>query len=140
MQTGRPTERQQARSHAVRGRAISGQFNNGSLALFPPPHRYFYPLDFSNNFKNIWTGSNVNDQDLPFGFGIRHDPDGDNRYVPWFNAPPGTTQKLGLFWLLSQTPSHQLISSSFYSLVSDRSITMGRYGNDGGKLRVPTQD
>ena len=110
MQTGRPTERQQARSHAVRGRAISGQFNNGSLALFPPPHRYFYPLDFSNNFKNIWTGANVNDQDLPFGFGIRHDPDGDNRYVPWFNAPPGTTQKLGLFWLLSQTPSHQALA------------------------------
>jgi len=110
LQTGRPTELQETQLHAVQGRAISGQFSNGSIALFPPPHRYFYPLDFSNNFKNIWTGAHFNDQALPFGYGIRHDPDGDNRYVPWFNAPPGTTQKLGLFWLLSQRAGTQSLA------------------------------
>ena len=103
----RPNLQQQAKQLAVRGRAVSAQFQNGSIALFPPPHRYFYPLDYSNNLKNIWIGTKVNDQSLPFGFGIRHDPAGDNRYVPWFNAPPGTSQQLGLFWLLSAKEADQ---------------------------------
>ena len=97
----RPNAEQQSKALAVRGRAVSARFENGSIALFPPPHRYFYPLDFSNNLKNIWIGTNVNQQSFPFGFGIRHDPQGDNRYVPWFNAPPDTEQQLGMFWLLS---------------------------------------
>ena len=101
LQAGRPDAQQQAKPIAVRGRAASASFTNGSLALFPPPHRYFYPLDFSDNLKNIWIGTKVNQQSFPFGFGIRHDPQGDNRYVPWFNAPPGTEQQLGMFLLLS---------------------------------------
>ena len=91
----------QPRHLAVRGRAIAAQFKGGSIALFPPPHRYFYPLDFSSNLKNIWMGPNYDKQPFPFGFGIRHDARGDNRYVPWFNAPPGTAQEMGLFLLLS---------------------------------------
>ncbi len=91
----------QARHLAVRGRAIGAEFAGGSIALFPPPHRYFYPLDFSDNLKNIWIGPNYTDSSLPFGFGIRHDARGDNRFVPWFNAPPGTNQELGIFILLS---------------------------------------
>ena len=80
---------------AVRGRAIAAQFSGGSIGMFPPPHRYFYPLDFSDNLKNVWIGPNYGNQSSPFGFGIRHDPKGDNRYVPWFNAPPGTEQEMG---------------------------------------------
>ena len=86
---------------AVHGRAVCGEFGIGSLAVFPPPHRYFYPLDFSNNLKNIWVGPGYADRSWPFGFGIRHDPRGDNRFVPWFNAPPGTEQQLGRFLLVS---------------------------------------
>jgi len=86
---------------AVKGRAIGAEFASGALALFPPPHRFFYPLDFSDNFENIWVGTDYHNEKLPFGFGIRHDPDGDDRYVPWFNAPPGTTQEMGLFLMLS---------------------------------------
>ena len=36
-----------------------------------------------------------------FGIGIRQDLKGDDRWVPWFNAPPGTQQELGIFWLPS---------------------------------------
>ena len=86
---------------AVRGRVAAAGFHQGSIALFPPPHRYFYPLDFSDNLKNIWVGSGYQETDLPFGFGIRHDARGDDRYVPWFNAPPDTRQELGLFLLVS---------------------------------------
>ncbi len=86
-----------AQTLAVRGRAIAAQFASGSLAVFPPPHQYFYPLDYSTNLKNIWAGPGYRAQDVPFGFGIRHEPRGDRRFVPWFNAPPGTRQELGLF-------------------------------------------
>lgn len=92
---------QPARSLAVHGRTIGASFNGGALAIFPPPHRYFYPLDFSNNYKNLWLGLDYDNQELPFGFGIRHDPQGDNRYVPWFNAPPNSNQAMGAFLYLS---------------------------------------
>ena len=36
-----------------------------------------------------------------FGIGIRQDLKGDDRWVPWFNAPPDTQQELGIFWLPS---------------------------------------
>lgn len=90
-----------AQNLAVKGRAIAADIQCGGLAIFPPPHRYFYPLDFSNNYRNIWVGTDYQSEPLPFGFGIRHDPKGDDRYVPWFNAPPGSTQNMGLFLLLS---------------------------------------
>ena len=102
-----PDAIQQARHLAVKGRAISAEFEFGSIALFPPPHRYFYPLDFSVNLKNIWMGPMYNGQTLPFGFGIRHDPSGDNRYAPWINAPPKTTQHMGLFLLFSDASADQ---------------------------------
>jgi len=98
-----------ARPLAVGGRTICGEFDHGSIALFPPPHRYFYPLDFSNNFENMWMGQGYGEQPLPFGFGIRHDPNGDNRYVPWFNAIPGTKQELGLFLYVSDNPAEQTL-------------------------------
>ena len=82
-------------------RSICAEFNGGSIALFPLPHRYFYPLDFSDNLSNIWVGPDYEDQNLPMGFGIRHDTKGDDRYVPWFNAPPQTLQEMGMFLLFS---------------------------------------
>ncbi|WP_431213055.1 hypothetical protein ACQ86N_46740 [Puia sp. P3] len=36
-----------------------------------------------------------------FGLGIRQEPLGDKRYVPWFNAPPNTRQRLNFFCLVS---------------------------------------
>ncbi len=94
---------------AVRGRSVCATFEGGSLAVFPPPHRYFYPLDFSNNLQNVWIGPSYGEESAPFGFGLRHDPAGDNRFVPWFNAPPGTKQELGLFLLLADDPPEKVL-------------------------------
>lgn len=94
---------------AVRGRAVAAQFSGGSIGLFPPPHRYFYPLDFTDNLNNIWMGPSYGNQSSSFGFGIRHDPEGDNRYVPWFNAPPGTEQEMGVFLVFSDGSADQVL-------------------------------
>ena len=93
----------------VRYRTIALETPAGGLAIFPPPHRYFYPLDEAYNLGFTWRGNDFMNQVPGFGAGIRHDPKGDRRWVPWFNAPPGTEQKLGIFWLPSRDRGGRLI-------------------------------
>ena len=109
---------------SVRGRAIAAQFSNGSIGMSPPPHRYFYPLDFSNNLKNIWMGPSYNNQSSCFGFGIRHDAKGDDRYVPWFNAPPGTQQEMGVFLFFSAGSADQLLEDVSRLTRSDQFVPL----------------
>lgn len=92
-----------ASSRSVRYRTVVAEGQHGSLALFPPPHQFFYPLDFADNFGFVWHGPGYRDRILPVSMGIRQPLDGDRRYVPWFNAPPDTEQRLAVYWYL--TPS-----------------------------------
>ncbi|HYG18451.1 MAG TPA: hypothetical protein VD816_05955 [Ohtaekwangia sp.] len=85
----------------VKYRSIIGENNDGSLAVFPAPHQYFYPLDEAFNLKFVWAGNQYRDMIDGYGIGIRQDLYGDRRFVPWFNAPPGTKQRLNFFVLLS---------------------------------------
>jgi hypothetical protein len=85
---------------AVKYRTIIGENKEGSLAVFPAPHQYFYPLDEAFNLRFTWYGRNYRQQTEGFGIGIRQDPMGDNRWVPWFNAPPNTAQRLNFFCLM----------------------------------------
>jgi hypothetical protein len=86
---------------AVKYRTIIGQGKDASLAVFPAPHQYFYPLDNCYNLEHIWYGENYRNLVPGFGIGIRHDLLGDRRWVPWFNAPPKTQQRYNFFCLLS---------------------------------------
>ncbi|WP_224996279.1 hypothetical protein [Cesiribacter sp. SM1] len=86
---------------AVKYRTIMGETDKGSIAIFPPPHQYFYPLDNAYNLKYTWYGSNYRQLIPEFGLGIRHELLGDQRHVPWFNAPPNTRQRLNYFILIS---------------------------------------
>ena len=89
-----------AQTVSARHRAVMAQSAGGSVAVFPAPHAYFYPLDFADNFGFAWHGRGF--RNLPqAGLGIRQPLEGDRRHVPWINAPPGTQQKLGVFYLLS---------------------------------------
>lgn len=88
-----------ATPHRVRHRTIAVETKAGALAVFPAPHQYFYPLDQAHNLGFVWSGSGFMKLVPGFGIGIRQDPMGDKRYVPWFNAPPDTEQRLGVFWL-----------------------------------------
>ncbi len=96
-----PDAKKLAKNQEVKYRTIIGGGKGGSLALFPAPHQYFYPLDEAFNLKFTWHGNNYRDMIKGYGIGIRQDLFGDRRYVPWFNAPPGTQQRLNFFCLLS---------------------------------------
>ncbi|MEY4918426.1 MAG: hypothetical protein RL616_2339, partial [Verrucomicrobiota bacterium] len=90
-----------AKPVATKFRAMIAEGGNGSLAIFPAPHQYFYPLDFADNYQFNWFGSGYREMSQGFGFGIRQPLDGDQRWVPWFDAPAGTEQHLGVFYLVS---------------------------------------
>ena len=87
----------------VKHRTIVGRQENGSIALFPPPHQYFYPLDEAFNLEFVWHGNYYRNFFDGYGIGIRQPPKGDDRFIPWFNAPPNTAQRLNFFVLLSDT-------------------------------------
>lgn len=96
-----PDANKPAKNQEVKYRTIMGEGKGGSLALFPAPHQYFYPLDEAFNLRFTWHGVNYRDMIKGYGIGIRQDLFGDRRFVPWFNAPPGTKQRLHFFCLLS---------------------------------------
>ncbi|MGN6265739.1 MAG: hypothetical protein ACTHM5_08695 [Ginsengibacter sp.] len=96
-----PKEEDTARDLEVKYRTVIGESDQGSLAIFPAPHQYFYPLDEAFNLKFTWYGNHYRKMIDGFGIGIRQKLEGDNRFVPWFNAPPGTQQRMNFFCLLS---------------------------------------
>jgi len=111
MQTGSSFASDTAHNLAVKYRTIIAKNPSGSIAVFPAPHQYFYPLDEAFNLKFVWYGNNYRHLLPGFGFGIRQDLYGDKRYVPWFNSPPGTKQRLNFFCLLSTENAVDLLSA-----------------------------
>lgn len=97
----RVAARDTARNLAVKYRAIAAGGQDGTLVLFPPPHQYFYPLDEAFNLRFTWYGNQYRKMMNGYGIGIRQELEGDKRFVPWFNAPPGTKQRLNFFCLLN---------------------------------------
>ncbi|MEO6933512.1 MAG: hypothetical protein ABI151_17900, partial [Chitinophagaceae bacterium] len=101
MQSVKPALQDTSRNEAVKYRTIIGKTTGGSLAVFPGPHQYFYPLDEAFNLRFTWHGNEYRKMVDGYGIGIRQDLYGDNRFVPWFNAPPGTRQRMNFFCLLA---------------------------------------
>jgi hypothetical protein len=89
----------------VRHRAIFAESPAGSVGVFPAPHAFFYPHDWTTNFKFAQVGKGR--------FGLRQDvaggPGHQGAYIPWFDAPAGKTQHLAAFiWLGAETPEAAL--------------------------------
>ncbi|RFM37005.1 CehA/McbA family metallohydrolase domain-containing protein [Chitinophaga silvisoli] len=102
LQQATVTSSDTARNLSVKYRAIAADGKQGSVMVFPPPHQYFYPLDEAFNLQFTWYGNQYRQMVNGYGIGIRQDLQGDHRFVPWFNAPPGTQQRLNFFCLLSK--------------------------------------
>ena len=100
-----------ARSVKVAGRTLVAETAGGSLAVFPPPHQFFYPVDQVTNLNYTWFGRGYGGSTEGCGLGICQSATGFNHYVPWFNAPPGTDLHLGVFYLLSSQPGLAALAS-----------------------------
>lgn len=99
-----------ARPLGTKLRTVVAEGNNGSFAVFPAPHQYFYPLDFAENFQFNWLGNGYRKMPAGFGFGIRQPLDGDQRWVPWFDAPAGKEHHLGVFYLVSTSNGEETLN------------------------------
>ena len=93
----------------VRSRVLIAETFLGSVACFPPPHQFFFPRDMTDNLRTAWYGKNHRGLDDRFGFGIRQSETGGGSFVPWFNAPPNTDQRLGVFYLLSNSKAEDTL-------------------------------
>jgi hypothetical protein len=82
-------------SLTARYRTVAVRMGAGSIAVFPPPHRYFMARDYTTNQGYLWYSSWRG----RVGVGIHQYPDDDTKIDPWVNAPPGSTQEMGLFLL-----------------------------------------
>jgi len=78
-------------------RTLAARTEGGSIAVFPSPHKYFMPRDFTTNLGYLWHTAWRNQVQL----GIRQLPDDNWRFYPWMNAPPGTAQRMNVFFVLS---------------------------------------
>jgi hypothetical protein len=94
---------------AVRHRALIAETARGSIACFPPPHQFFFPRDLTENLSTVWFGRGHRGKGDDFGFGIRQSERGGGSFVPWFNAPAGTEQRLGVFYLFSSLSDSQAV-------------------------------
>ncbi|MCW5982759.1 MAG: hypothetical protein KIT09_32015 [Bryobacteraceae bacterium] len=83
--------------YRVRYRALAVPVPKGGIAVFPLPHQYFFTRDYTTNMGYLWHSAWRGAVSL----GIRQLPDDNSPYYPWANAPPGTEQRLGVFFLLS---------------------------------------
>jgi hypothetical protein len=105
---------------AVRHRALITETPGGSIACFPPPHQFFFPRDLTDNLSTVWYGTGHRGLDDRFGFGIRQSEKGGGSFVPWFNAPPGTEQRLGVFYLLSRGKAEEALEETLRFTHGDR--------------------
>ena len=116
-----PTDAQAAdRPLAVRHRALAVESSAGSIAVFPPPHQYFFPRDETGNQQTVWLGAGHRGLERRPGFGVRQTETGGGRYVPWFNAPPGTDQRLGVFYLLTAGGAPEALAETLKFTRGDR--------------------
>lgn len=105
---------------AVKHRTIVAEADHGSIACFPPPHQYFFPRDLTTNLSSVWIGRGHAGIEDEFGFGIRNDKAGGGAFVPWFNAPPDTAQRLSVFYLLSRGNARKALDETLRYTHGDR--------------------
>src|SRR5947209_8646347 len=108
---------------AVRYRALAARSGAGSVAVFPAPHQYFFPRDFTTNMAYLWHSSWKGLVSL----GIRQLPDDATPYYPWSNAPPETEQRMSLFLMLGAGEPHAAVDDVLRLTNSDRYRALDGY-------------
>jgi hypothetical protein len=97
----------------AQNRLIVAEAGSGALAAFPPPHTFFFTREKDTNLGYVWYRK---DAEGKFGIGVgMPEREDEPRYVQNFalyNAPPGTVQKMGVYFYASPDagePSRQAV-------------------------------
>ncbi|HLK67928.1 MAG TPA: hypothetical protein VKU19_31060 [Bryobacteraceae bacterium] len=100
----------------ARYRTIAARTGSGSVAVFPAPHQYFFPRDFTTNMGYLWHSAWKGVVSL----GIRQLPDDATPYYPWSNAPTGSAQQMKMFLLLDPDTPQAALSDVLRFTNADR--------------------
>jgi hypothetical protein len=104
----------------VRHRTIAAVSGQGTVSCFPPPHQFQFPRDYTTNLGFVWHGDGFRGLSGKVGFGIRQNKDDGGNFVPWFNAPPGVTHRMGMFCLLTSGTSADALRETLRYTNGDR--------------------
>jgi hypothetical protein len=89
----------------AQNRLIVVEAGGGALAVFPPPHTFFFTREKDTNLGYVWYRK---DAEGRFGVGVgMPEREEEPRYVQNFalyNAPPGTVQKMGVYFYVNPEP------------------------------------
>lgn len=91
----------------VRYRTAAAKMGEGSVAVFPAPHRYMFARDYTTNQGYLWYTAWRGQVSL----GIQQHPDDNTLIDPWMNAPPGSVQQMQMFILPSTEAPEQALNS-----------------------------
>ncbi|MEG9435097.1 hypothetical protein JAO29_02790 [Edaphobacter sp. HDX4] len=92
----------------VHYRAVAAKMGAGSIVALPAPHRYLFARDYSTNMGYAWYSSWRG----KVGLGIQQPLDDNTAIYPWMNAPPGTKQEMGIFFLLGDGTAEQTLDKA----------------------------
>ena len=88
----------------AKNRMLIAEGEGGCLATFPMPHKYFWAREIHVNLGYVWYRK---DADKKFAMGVRqaeHEEStkpGEIDCFALFNAPPGTWQRMGMYFYAS---------------------------------------
>ena len=92
----------------ARNRLVIAEGRPGSVAVFPPPHQFFFARQLEINLGFVWYRKDTAES---FSLGVRHGDTHEGYDRTWvervfalYNAPPGTWQRMPVYFYLS--PSH----------------------------------
>src|SRR5262245_36346054 len=100
----------------ARYRVIALRTARGTIAVFPPPHQYFFARDTTQNLGYLWHSSYRGEASI----GIRQLPDDNLPFYPWMNAPPQTIQRMSIFYLVSDKEPAAVLEQSLRYTNRDR--------------------
>ncbi|MBI3209888.1 MAG: hypothetical protein HYZ37_13460 [Candidatus Solibacter usitatus] len=107
----------------VRYRTLAARTQNGAIAVFPLPHRYFFARDYTTNMGYVWHTAWRGNMSI----GIRQLPDDYSPFYPWINAPPETEQHMGVFYQLSDAGTREVVDDVLRYTNSDRYAPLPGY-------------
>jgi hypothetical protein len=102
-------------------RLVAVDAGGGSIAVFPPPHNFFWARETEFNLGYNWYRK---DSDASFGFGVRqaegeedpawqgHGPEDRRQNFALYSARPGTWQQMAVYLLVSPESAQAAIQSA----------------------------
>ena len=89
----------------AQNRLAIAEGKNGSIAVFPPPHQFFFARELEVNLGYVWRRR---DTEKTFSLGVRQGESAEGYNPVWiekvfslYNAPPGTLQRMAVYFYLS---------------------------------------